>query len=422
MKRAAELLIVVWFLLQATDGALRYLCAVAGVPFLVYAKDTILLAIFAYFVLLTIARFAANRTLMILLVLLFFGLIVGIANGLSFGQVAFGAKIYLPFLVGFMAMLLLEVKQSSFSRLFHIVVPVILLGLVLDLVITVPWSGFAYELAGTSIEGSRQWGTFGLSRLAGFGRSSFGTATDLYVIVMLYLVSISSGLISRTRLVRVVDVLLMILATIGIIVTTSKSTIFAILILLIVYGLVRAARSRLKNAIRVGVKILLLFLLLYGILPPIVSLISPSFITDHLQSDNLIVNALSLSYIDRMENMWPAAYDLMRSGVMFLTGRGLGGIGTAQLYFELPAYNSADNVYLYLFVQFGLIVLVGFVIWLLVRIFRLNAARADRLVPTFFLLSLLAFGATMNVVESSPLTMSLGMLLAIEQREPRDDR
>jgi hypothetical protein len=107
---------------------------------------------------------------------------------------------------------------------------------------------------------------------------------------------------------------------------------------------------------------------------------------------------------------------------MFLTGRGLGGIGTAQLYFELPAYNSADNVYLYLFVQFGLIVLVGFVIWLLVRIFRLNAARADRLVPTFFLLSLLAFGATMNVVESSPLTMSLGMLLAIEQREPRDDR
>ncbi len=422
MKRAAELLIIAWFLLQATDGALRYLFVAAGFPFLAYAKDTILLAVFAYFILLTIARFAVNRTLLILFVLLLFGLIVGIANGLSFGQVAFGAKIYLPFLVGFMAILLLEVDPSSFSRLFHIVVPVILLGLILNLLITVPWSGFEYELAGTSIEGSREWGTFGLSRLAGFGRSSFATATDLYVLIMLYFISIARGYRARGRISRLIDILWVILAIVGIFLTTSKSSIFAILLLLIVYGAIRLFRSRLGGPLRTGLKALMFVLFLYGIVPPIISRISPSFITDHLQSDNMIVMALSLSYIDRMENMWPAAYSLVHGGMTYVVGRGLGGIGTAQLYFEPAAYNPADNLYLYLFVQFGLVILAAFVIWLLVRIYRLNADRADQLALTLFLLSLLAFAATMNVIESSPLMMSLGMLLAIEQCEPAYDR
>ncbi len=416
MKRLAEISLIIWFALQAADGALRFVFVSAGVPTLVYAKDAILLAIFAYFVLLTVSRFAANRTLTVLFALLLFGFTVGLVNGLSFGQVMFGAKIYLPFLVGFMALSCFDIRDSVFTRLYHIVLPFVLVGLFLDLVITLPWGGFEYELAGTSIEGSRQWGMYGLSRLAGFGRSSFATATELYVLAVLYMAVTFRSKVERSRLKKMFDAMLMVCAIAGIVLTTSKSSIFAMLLILFVYGLIWLMRNKSGRFVRIALKLLLVILLVYGVVPPLISLISPSFITDHLHSDNLVVTALSASYVDRMENMWPAAYDLLRGDMMFLTGRGLGSIGTSQLYFEPDKYNPADNVYLYLLVQFGSVILLLFLIWVVGKIGRITVSRASLSTRVFFLLTLLAFGATMNVVESAPLMILLGMMLAMEER------
>ena len=58
---------------------------------------------------------------------------------------------------------------------------------------------------------------------------------------------------------------------------------------------------------------------------------------------------------------WPAALDFLKSAGDPFLGRGIGGIGVSQLYFEKQYYIPGDNLFVYAFGYFGVMSIIYFV-------------------------------------------------------------
>ena len=416
MKKITEKLLYLWFLLIVFEAPLRFFYFKLGLPSLVYFKDFLLIIIFVYFVIYTLSTLRINKFMLAIIAVIIYGVVVGLINQLSLLQVLFGLKIWLSFFVGFIALYTLDSKEKFFLNLFRIYVPIILVGIFLDLFFELPWSGFEYETFGHAIEGSRSWTTFGLSRIAGFGRSSFASAILLFCLSALYLTLRSLSSKKEKFSWKIYDNLLLVLSFAGIVITTSKTSILSFLILVLFYVLIKFYTT-FKNIFRwitlIFVKFLLGLIFLYGFIPPIVSLVSPKAITNYLSSGDILMKAIFLSYIDRMEVVWPNAIQLLSKPYMIITGRGLGGIGAAQQYFEPGLYNPADNIYIYLLVDFGVVVLSLIIIYLLKKMLFLKFADKKNIFFYIFCLILFLYGATINVIESSILMITLGFLSAL---------
>jgi len=424
MKNFIEKILYLWFAFIVFEAPLRYFFYSAGLPVLVYLKDLLLIIIFVYFALQTTATARINKIMLALLALICYGLIVGLINGLSFMQVAFGMKVVLTFFVGFMAVYLFGIESGFFIRLYRIFAPIILFGLVLEMLFELPWIGFEYDAYGVTIPGSIEWWTLGLPRLSGFGRVSYETAIVLFCLAGLYL---TVNICSRNTLSKgqkIYDRLFLLLSFAGIALTTAKSSIFAFIVLLIFYIFLKRAVNtggKFSRTAGIVIKILLIVVFLYGVVPPILAATAPEIITAYFNSDDIVMAAVSASYVERMEWMWPEAYQLLSDGYMYFTGRGLGGIGAPQKYFEPNLYNAADNVYVYLLVNFGIIILGLLVIWLLRKIITLRLDDKHNIYYLTFVLAFFAYGATLNVIESPTLMISLGFLLALWDRGNRHD-
>jgi hypothetical protein len=416
MNGTVRKLIYLWFFITACEAPLRYGLYHAGFPVFIYIKDIFLVAIFLYFIIRTTFIARINRLVLILLGVILYGIIIGLLNGLALLQVLFGVKIYLPFFIGFLAIYSFRLDRAFFVRLFHIFVPIILFGLLLDLLFELPWAGFEYEAYGVSIEAARKWWALALPRLSGFGRASFETAILLLSLSALYLAAYLSTPESFSRRVKLRNAVLLSLSFVGAILTTSKSSVVAFLFLAF-FCLLMTACGKYGDAIgRVSgltLKLLLILILLVGIVPPAMALTSPTILTDHLSPDSAVLSMLSASYIERMQTMWPEAFGLLSPGYMFIVGRGIGGIGAAQHYFEQSAYNAADNLYIYLLVDFGMIFLVLFCLYLLYHVLLPSPLKKRSFHFYLFCLILFAYGATLNVIESPTLLMTLGFLLAL---------
>jgi hypothetical protein len=95
-----------------------------------------------------------------------------------------------------------------------------------------------------------------------------------------------------------------------------------------------------------------------------------------------------------------------------LMGKGMGGIGAAELYFSPSKALSPDNLFLYLFATFGIAVILIF-FWIAKQGLSVDADKPwpDR----FVLLSLLAiaiYGTSAVVVESPVFSVFLGFALS----------
>ncbi|UCD94200.1 MAG: O-antigen ligase family protein [Candidatus Zixiibacteriota bacterium] len=423
MNGLTRKLIYIWFFITACEAPLRYALYHAGFPIFIYLKDAFLVAIFLYFVIRTAFSARMNRLLLVLLAVILYGIVVGLFNGLALLQVLFGAKIYLPFFIGFLAIYSFGLERTFLIRLFHVFVPIILLGLLLDLLFDLPWAGFEYEAYGVPIQAARKWWTLTLPRLSGFARASFETAILLTSLSTLYLASHLSPSDTFSRRINLGNIILLILSLAGVVLTTSKSSIVAFLFLAIFYFLINSWEKygdTYRPISGLAVKLLLILILLAGIIPPAVALTSPTIVTDHLSSGSTIITAVSASYVERMQTMWPEALALLSSGYMFVTGRGVGGIGAAQHYFEESAYNAADNLYVYFLVDFGTIFLALFLLYLIYNVLMLTPLKRKCFYFSLFCLVLFTYGTTLNVIESPALMMTLGFMLALWQENESD--
>jgi len=416
MTKLIEKTVWIFLLFVVFDAPLRFFSVKMGVPFLIYFKD-VLIIILLFKVSLNIAYTGRiNKTLMVLFVLLAYGISIGLLNQLNLLQILFGTKITLPFLFGFIIVSNFGIRQSLFRQLFKVLVPIILLGLIFELFYDMPWKGMEYEAYGATIETSREWGTFGLPRLSGFGRISYETAALLYSIIAMYFgVQVYEGRRSRFR-ENIFEALLLVIALLGIVLTTSKSAILTSLVLTSIYLILlyyQYIAKWLKNILSCFLKSALYILFLYGIIPPIVAFISPLIITRHMASDNILFLAITSSFTERVEYMWPDAFNLFSYPYQYFTGKGIGAIGAAQKYFENNLYNAADNLYVYLFVDFGIVILALFLFALLYFIFISRLDYRRNVYLYFLCITLFGFGATLNLIESSSLAFTAGFFLAM---------
>jgi hypothetical protein len=310
---------------------------------------------------------------------------------------------------------LLSTHPDVLIRLFRVFVPVVSLGVFLDLVLDLPWSGFTYDAYGISVEGSRMWHTFGIERLAGFGRASFETAIILFSLSALYLIDLIAFRRGSHFQSGRYDRILFVVAAAGIVLTTSKSTLAACLAMGVF--VLTVWRFRLRRDVTpvasLAVKALTVFLLLFAVLPPILSKTRPDLMRNLIHSDNRIMAMFSASYLERYERMWPEAFLLLADSGAWVTGRGVGGIGMAQKYFEPGLTNAGDNLFVYLLVDFGLVITSLLILVLAAAVFKLQIGQWRHVYLGGFLVIMLTYGATLNVIESPTLMLTIGLLLGL---------
>ncbi|HEV3063619.1 MAG TPA: hypothetical protein VGY48_35600, partial [Vicinamibacterales bacterium] len=119
------------------------------------------------------------------------------------------------------------------------------------------------------------------------------------------------------------------------------------------------------------------------------------------------------SMIDRTTTMWPNAFALIagdHNGLEWALGRGLGGIGSAQTIFEPLDTNTADNMFVFLYVTFGASCIVfGFAIFSRFR--AVHRENGERFLLFFALAAcILTLGLATNVIESIVPAIALGIL------------
>jgi hypothetical protein len=117
------------------------------------------------------------------------------------------------------------------------------------------------------------------------------------------------------------------------------------------------------------------------------------------------------SFIDRMNDMWPRALELITNTSTGLLGRGLGGIGVPVSVFEPALANAGDNLWVYAFVVTG-IVCIPFFVWGFVQLFKLCGQSLDRSWQEVLLLAVMVnwYGGVSNILEHAVLALAFGIV------------
>jgi len=400
-------LVLVYILFAVFESPLRLIFSFMKLAQLIYIKDFILLLCVFIGLYLVIQR---KEISIKLLSLIFVGVLSGLFNGLNIYQVLFGIKMFLPLIAGFFASYYFGILNHWNSRTSYFLILIILFGLFLDLKLSLPWAGLSYSIGDFNVEGNREWTTFGVERLAGFQRSSFDSAILLYSLYLLYM---TSNLLKGNKIFNLSSVLLLLLTFYGVYLTTSKVSYLSIIILCITLLLLdihqRTEYLLNKLIISIVLKIIGLSVFLLAFLPPFFAMYNPATAVKLMSFKNEVLSQFFSSFLDRVLNTWPNAFNLIENLVQLLIGKGIGSIGAAQSKFDI-VYNPGDNVFVYLFITFGMlfvIILILFLLKLITLQFKSNKE------STFILMfiSVCTYGATLNFIESSILSLILGVFL-----------
>jgi O-antigen ligase len=395
-----------YLLSQGFDSLLRWLVDLIKVAPLIYARDGAMIFVIVLGYVDIVAQFRAALVPFALLTFLIVGCVIGAAAGLPFAQLLFGFKVWLPLLLGFFlvssdAHLLLH-RPKLWSRVWAVLV----LGIIANVFVTFPWAGMLMQVGETTVEANREWDAGGFNRVSGFSRTSFDAAICI-LLLALYLMVAHKKLGHR--------VLIWMLSGVAVVLTTTKGAVGAYLVATLLLPLVLSIdpeRSEHQKIRRVTAQLAVTVLALVAALVPLfASQVKPGYI-----EEGTVEFFLFASFGERMSLTWPTAFGLLDSW-QFVTGRGIGGIGAAQTYFELDRFCPADSLFVYVYVTAGLVG-VALYLALIAGIWTLNlSATAGRL--TFFvLLFVFVYGTTVNVVESAVALMSIGAAAAqLSKRE-----
>lgn len=394
-------------------GALRFALARAGVPWMSYFPTLLALGVtvlyFAY--LGVVSRYTPQLALLIAFFAFYaiYSVLTGVANRVGqaslvgqIGRVAFALYTWTPFFLG-MA-IAHQRQEETFVRYAGIWWAVAVGGVLVNRVVSFPWVGSSFEILGQQSELARQWSTNGIDRLSGFSRASFAAANQ----TMLFGIALMAG----RRTPALFRVPIWVISCVAVAFTTSKTPLLAILLVpVMLAGLVLFQRGRASaGGFWPAISVLLVLATLMIVLP--ISSGTAAMISNHNINDYSFVTTSSL--LDRALNMWPEAFALIardHAPYQWLFGRGLGGIGSAQGIFEPLATNAADNLFVFLYVTFGL----GCVCLLLPMLARFRGYfTVDP--PAFRLLfgiaaGVLILGIASNVLESVVPAIALGMLV-----------
>ena len=398
-----SILFLGFFILLGTyviEGPLRYVFLLSGHPNLIYIRDGIAVFSIAYIYLRgIISNNWIDPNISIILCMLFLHFIIGLMWGLPLFQVLFGFKIFVSLLFG---VAINPILQNRFSD--------VLLILAFFFIITVsgvfynyfvqkfPWEGINYETAFGTVSGTKEWWVYGgIRRLPGFARASFDAAMIAGITGLACLILFKNQFIC---------LLIAIICFTAIILTTSKGMVLAFLFLSFWFTF--------KNSqIFLPLGLILVFTLLTASIA--IPVTSVYFDFGNFYKTNEIPQPLS-SLWDRFSWMWPDAFELLSTPEQYILGRGLGSIGTPQSFgLDLRHLNSADNIFVYLFIMFGPLALL-YLIYPAWQTLRYSGHDDFSVWRIGFLIICYGYGLTTNMLEQSFFCCLLGMTLGYSLR------
>lgn len=398
MHGIAAVLTILYVASQAFDSALRWILEIGHAGAAIYVRDY-LLVIAILSCLYNIAR-ERQGVLHVFWLLwsLALGVCVALFSGLGLLQIAFGIKVWLPCVLGF---LLVESKAVPSLHRPHLWLGLWLLvciGVYINYFVRLPWTGLTLQVGGVEVAGNREWTAAGVKRLSGFSRTSYDAAI-IILLLHVYLVSLW-----RHFAVRCV---LILMSGAAIALTTTKGAAGAFLLataFMPLLGVVSPSMVGPRRAILTGLVVLIA---LVGLLAPLMSTQIP---LPKLREGS-IEHWLFSSLVSRAWDTWPRALDLLGSEWQAFAGRGLGGIGAAQYTFEPFRANPADNLFVYLYVTAGVVGLAWY-FYLAVSVRKLALEHPLHQAVFLVLLSLFTYGLTVNVVESAAFALVVGGVYA----------
>ncbi len=332
--------------------------------------------------------FSAQRLFVVLLLVAAFT--IGLLHG-NPKQALMGLWVLLPFWYGLAAAAVIFTHLDTVTRYISALWVIATAGVIINRFASLPWEGYMYSIGGLEIEGAREWwSSGGTKRLSGFARTSFDAAVQIQLTAIIAAIA-TPGHVKKLTL--------WVLTGVAITLTTSKGVMLVYLLstpLILAYRLIPETLFRLAP-VTIG---------LMGLALPLSTLVFDAHLDTQMNAT--LFNAL-FSFYDRLNQMWPDAWALLFNHGNPILGRGIGGIGTAQTYFEPLLANAADNIFIYWFVIFGWAALPGF-LFLLARSATLRPqASAVQCTAFALFLASLVYGLTTNIVENAAFAIACGL-------------
>jgi hypothetical protein len=376
----------------AIGGAARYYLGLVGLLPLAYATNALVVVAVVLWLVISIGCLRIQKFEFVMIVSLTLSFGVAVCSNGKIMAVVFGVYLFTPFMLGVFSSRELLERLIDDSRFMLAIWVITLIGISWDKITAVPWSGFAFDVGNVQVAGSRDWSFEGVRRVAGFARSSFDASGFLLVSAICIL--------SKNRKSSLFWILWL-FTGIGIGMTTSKGMLLA-------YALNSVVWLWMRTKARTWLAMLPIAVVLVLITMPMLPLITQF----ELIRPGDISSSVFGSFFVRLVYTWPEAWELLFKAGNFISGAGVGSIGTPLMLFDPNSYNSADNVFVYGVFIFG-------IAWLPFLVgFSIRAASNAKYVGVSPLstlcfqmsLAVLVYGITTNVVELGPMSLVFGAL------------
>ncbi|RNC86053.1 MAG: hypothetical protein ED557_04585 [Balneola sp.] len=384
------LVVTVYLTLTVFSSPIKFYLEVKNISWLYYVKDLALLLILLIYI---VKVFITNKILykgLVLISVLIISVLVSIFYLNNYIQPLFGIRVFLPLFCGIIIAPHFFLNLEKYIKFCTFLLVIIITGVIVNNFVVYPWEFLdLINLGGIEIDISREWTTGGVRRLAGFSGDS---ATASVFILVLYLLVLTYSDNFKFK------VGLFILSLYGIILTTNKSAILVIVIITFIHLFYKVFKSEYIKSIAIASFLLMIMLPLMG----------SSLISKSLFNTENGVRLYSLQ--DRIYNHWPETLELIKNDGSVIFGRGIGGIGTSQAYFENDKRLAGDNLFLFVYANFGAI---GFVllIWLMYRTIMLKISTVHNYYAFLFVSMLFTAGITTSLFEISIVNLFLGIIV-----------
>lgn len=331
--------------------------------------------------------FLKGSQMMLFLIFLVLYVAIGIVNNSQVGSV-FGLYIFIPFLFSFLYSSVLYERIFFNNTLFNVFYFFsCAIGIFYVSQYGAAWIGAEQEIGGVTKVVSRDWISDGMMRNPGFTGTSVSSAT-LIIITSTF---IGYYLISKRHLISFA--VLFALSGYLIYLTTTKTTMATL-----GFVFVLAFCSSLITRYTVKITFLILCLFSYYCM---------------FTFNNVSTGMLTNTMLIRVYQTWPNAMALLENSTQYFLGKGFGSIGVPTYYFTPDEANSADNMFVYLYIIFGIssviIVFYGMIRFLY---FKFGSSKDSK---QFFIMALviLTGGITSNLFEASFYSVYGGVIIGV---------
>ena len=368
------------------EGPIRFILYSLGITYLIYIRDLFIILVITAYISQSLMTDRINRTFLVVIFIFIFHSIVALFYLNNYLMPLFAWKTYILLFFGILYGHLFFTKLGVTVRIFSILLICAILGVIINYFIIFPWEGLEYRLGEVEIEAVRSWvDMFGIRRLSGFARASYDAAIQIMLLGIFLFCHLKKNLYK---------ILLWLLIAPPILLTTTKGIIVTYLLLTITLLVHRIV----PNIGKIYQKLLLILLIIVIILPV------ASIIVHTYQNIPIYLE----SFFMRISMGWPDAFKLVQEYGNLLLGRGLGGMGTSQQYFEPQKFNAGDNLFVLFYANFGLLGIV-YLFYLAIRGQSLDLKTEQ--FYYLFLFSFFAFGIVTAGVDNGLFCMFLGIFL-----------